>query len=544
MSQKEVIIIPVKIGNALLNSELRQLKVASYSRVSTDFEEQLSSFHAQKTHYTDLILKNPKWKLVGTYADEGISGANADNRPDFQRMYRHCKRGKIDLIITKSISRFARNTLDTIKYVRKLKSMGVGVIFEKENINTLEETSEFLLTLLSSLAQEELFSLSNNIRKGFEMKRLRGEFTLQYRTLYAIEKGSDGNPTINRKQAEIIRKIYRKYLMGYSMQKIADELNDDKVPTSLEHSIWAGATIGSILENEVYCGDVLLGKTYTESPITKKIKKNNGERPQVYIKNNHEAIIPRDIFERVQVERARRNRISHKADKTKKGKHSSYALTDILVCGECMTPYARKPWSRRDGTRLYVWRCRSRLEHGRTYCHDSPTLDEESLHRTIVNALKTTTNSKSNLVPLLSKHIEKAMWQMNGNDEVDIVEIERQLDTLKSQTMELVATSIAQNSILENEEKLSQMNAQITELHRKVVLYRQNNNVKDEISEKVREYNEFLQLDTTPTDEYNDALVRQLISTIKVNNENLEIRFKNGAIFTQPMQLKIRKLRG
>ena len=182
--ERELIVIPATKDMYIFGNRSRQLRVASYSRVSTDFEEQLTSFHAQKSYYTDLIMRTPEWKLAGTYADEGISGASAEKRPDFMKMMRHCKKGKIDLIITKSISRFARNTLDSIKYVRKLKAIGVGVLFEKENINTLEENSEVVLTILSSLAQEELNSLSLNIKMGKRMAMQEGRVKFNYTNIY------------------------------------------------------------------------------------------------------------------------------------------------------------------------------------------------------------------------------------------------------------------------------------------------------------------------------------------------------------------------
>ena len=228
---REVTVIPADERHSLKGYQTRQLRVASYSRVSTDFEEQLASFHTQKSYYTDLIMRTPEWTLAGTYADEGISGAAAEKRPDFMKMYRHCKRGKIDLIITKSISRFARNTLDSIGYVRKLKAMSVGVLFEKENINTLEENSEVVLTILASLAQEELNSLSQNVKMGKRMAMQEGKVFFQYDRLYAYQKGADGQPEIIPEQAEIVKRISISYLVGQSVTNILQELNDEGIPS-------------------------------------------------------------------------------------------------------------------------------------------------------------------------------------------------------------------------------------------------------------------------------------------------------------------------
>ena len=256
--ERELIVIPATKDMYIFGNRNRQLRVASYSRVSTDFEEQLTSFHAQKSYYTDLIMRTPEWKLAGTYADEGISGASAEKRPDFMKMMRHCKKGKIDLIITKSISRFARNTLDSIKYVRKLKAMGVGVLFEKENINTLEENSEVVLTILSSLAQEELNSLSLNIKMGKRMAMQEGRVKFNYTNIYAYRKGADGEPEIIPEEAEIIQLIYQLYLKGMSAVAIIKELEKRKINSHAKGGKWKDSTIYSILENERYCGDVLL----------------------------------------------------------------------------------------------------------------------------------------------------------------------------------------------------------------------------------------------------------------------------------------------
>ncbi len=542
--QKEIIIIPAKEGDALQGGTHRQLRVASYSRVSTNFEEQLTSFHGQKAYYTDLIMKNPRWTLAGTYADEGISGASAEKRPDFQRMFRHCKKGKIDLIITKSISRFARNTLDSVGYVRKLKAMGIGVIFEKENINTLEENSEVIFTILSSLAQEELNSLSQNVRKGHDMKKQRGEVSFQYSRLYGYQKGADNNPEIIPDQGEVVRRIYRLYLMGESHKKIADKLNEEQVPTCTKDGLWRSGSVSYILQNEVYCGDVLLGKTFVEDPVSKKVSKNHGQRPQVYIKNNHEGIISREVFEQAREERARRSS-KQKVDQTcttELSKYSSaYALTDILVCGECGTSYRRTTWRRRNGEKQVVWRCVSRLNYGREYCKHSVTVDEESLHQTIVTAIQATTGEKNNLIPLLNTHLEQALWQTVGGT-VDIGALETQMAKLQEATMSLVMESVAQNTMAENEGRLQEMNSQLATLHTQVEQYKAQQRTSTTISQKLHSFTEFLEVDTSAITTYDDTLVRQLIHTIQVHPDSLLVHFKSGTQWSQPLQAKIKPL--
>ena len=241
-----------------------------------------------------------------TQSDEGISGVTAEKRPDFMKLLRHCKQGKIDLIITKSISRFSRNIVVTINEVRKLKSMGVGVYFEKENLNTLEENSEFVMTILASIAQEESNSLSFNVKKGKQMGMLEGKVPWNYTQIYGFRKGDDGNPEIIPEHAEVIKEIYKNYLKGESEKIIADRLNENKIPTCRKDSKWLPSTIQRILQNERFCGDVILQKTYIENHITKKVKINNGELPKIHIKNNHPAIVTREMFDRVTLERSRR----------------------------------------------------------------------------------------------------------------------------------------------------------------------------------------------------------------------------------------------
>jgi DNA invertase Pin-like site-specific DNA recombinase len=318
--EREVIVIPATIHRGSSKKLDRQLNVAGYCRVSTEQDEQLMSFETQKKFYSLLIARTPEWSLAGIYADSGISGATAEKRPDFMKMIRHCKAGKIDLIITKSISRFARNTLDSIGYVRKLKAMGIGVLFEKENINSLDCTSEVILTILSSLAQEELNSLSSNVKMGKRMAMKEGKDSFPYSTIYAFKKGDDGKPEIIPEEAEVVRRIYRRYLAGDSIIAIRDALVSDGVPSPRKKEVWTTATVRNILENERFCGDVILQKTYVTDPISKKVKKNNGELPKVFIKNNHPAIIERSEFERVQLEHARRSSKRKVSDKAQIGR--------------------------------------------------------------------------------------------------------------------------------------------------------------------------------------------------------------------------------
>ena len=252
------------------------LRVAAYCRVSTDSEDQLESYKAQVSHYTDKISKNPQWRFVEIYADEGITGTLAKKRPNFMRMIRDCKKGKIDLILTKSVARFARNTVDSLNYVRQLKTIGVGVFFEEQNLDSLKTDSEMFIGLHSVLAQAESENISANVRWGIQQRMKSGTFAFRYNIL-GYKKGEDGNPEIVPEEAEHIRTIYTMYLNGNSFDQIKNYLETNGVKTKQGKAVWSKTQIKNMLTNERYSGDMLLQKTYTENCITKKVKKNRGD---------------------------------------------------------------------------------------------------------------------------------------------------------------------------------------------------------------------------------------------------------------------------
>ena len=328
MSQKVVIEIPANPILGDLRKRKHELRVAAYCRVSTAEEEQQNSFEVQVNYYTEKIAQHDGWQLAGIFADDGISGVRTKKREQFNEMIELCRRKKIDLILTKSISRFARNTLDCIKHVRILKSWGIPVIFEKENIDTSNMNSEMLLTCLSSFAQAESESISGNVTKGIRMGYKQGRFAFRY-TGFAFQKGLDGEPEIILKDAQTIRMIAQEFLNGDSLKIIKEKLEKAGILSPAGEPKWTTQTILRILQNEKYAGDVLLQKTYTEDFLEGKVKKNNGELPQYYIKDNHPAIIPREMFFEIQEELARRR--SKKPANTKKAKTNRGKFTSKLV---------------------------------------------------------------------------------------------------------------------------------------------------------------------------------------------------------------------
>ena len=390
MSNMRIIEIPASMReNAGRKNTVRKLRVAAYCRVSTEEEEQQGSFEIQKLYYTEKINSTPEWEVAGIYADDGISGVHTKKRDGFNQMIQDCKKRKIDLILTKSISRFARNTLDSIQYVRMLKQMGIAVVFEKENINTATMNSEMILTVLSAFAQAESESISQNVARGKRMGYKHGKFAFPYGRIIGYRKGADGKPEIIPEQAEVIRLIFNSYLQGDSLQSIKTKLETAGALTARGNTEWSAQSIQRILQNEKYCGDVLLQKTFTEDVLTGVHKKNTGQLPQYYIENYHEGIVSKQIFREVQAEIARRNsKSAANQRKRRRGRYNSkYALTERLVCGDCGSPYKRVTWNIH-GRKQIVWRCVNRIEYGTKFCGSSPSIPEEKLHRAILKAVQ------------------------------------------------------------------------------------------------------------------------------------------------------------
>lgn len=330
-----------------------RLRVAAYCRVSTDSDEQESSYDAQRSHYTAYIAEHPNWTLAGIFADKGISGTQARRRPEFLHMIADCEHGLIDLVITKSISRFARNTLDCLNYIRRLKELGIPVVFEKESINTMEASGEVLITILASLAQQESASISQNVKMGIRYVMQEGRGRVNYTQFLGYTRGpTKGSLIIVPQEADVVRRIFRAYLEGYSPALIASQLQLDGIPTPTGKTQWHASTIASILRNEKYCGDLLLQKYFTQDYLTHKIVRNSGQLPQYFVEDHHEPIVPKEVFRRVQDERLRRSRLRDDPSKLRFG--SREALRGRLVCGLCGRSLKR--CASADGT-VVEWRC-------------------------------------------------------------------------------------------------------------------------------------------------------------------------------------------
>lgn len=522
-----IVVIPAKSRDEI--KRMTKLKVAAYCRVSTDQEEQESSYEAQIGYYTEKIKNNAEWTLAGIFADEGITRTQAKKRPEFLKMIRLCRQRKIDLILTKSLSRFARNTVDSLNYIRELRALGIAVIFEKENINTLEADTEMMLTIMSCFAQAESESISKNVSWGIRQSFKIGNVPIQYARLLGYQKGADGLPEIVPEEAEVVKEIYRLYLDGMSLNMIVDRLNEKGLTTKGSNSPYRKEVVQRILTNEKYTGDALLQKTYVTDCITKKSRKNNGELPMYLVKNHHEPIISRADFNRVQEEMARRSAkrvIADKLTKGEQGKYSAkYALSELLVCGECGAHYRRVTWTAK-GFKEIKWRCISRIQYGKKKCHNSPAIDEQALHKAIVGVINEFCEVKDDVAAVLRESITKVLDpNQNGN----VQAAQQRIDELAHSIDELIklatvpeSSESAMSDIARFSEEMKSLREFIENEKARQATTKQSSTELDAILDRL-EHEDF------KLTEYDDIITRQLIECITVEDKNtITVRFKGG----------------
>ena len=529
MPNPNVIVIPAKPQFNIPETK-RQLRVAAYCRVSTDDEEQLTSYEAQRTHYTDKIMQNPDWTMAGIFADEGITGTSARKRPEFLRMIRQCRQKKIDLILTKSISRFARNTVDCLTYVRLLKEHGIAVIFEEQNINTLESDSEMLITLLGAFAQSESENISANVRWGIRQAMREGRAYINYKHLYAYEKGSDGKPQIIPDQAEVVRDIYQRYLAGASLRQIKNWLESKMIPNVVGKTGWTITAIRGILTNEKYRGDVLLQKTFISDCISRKSIKNTGQLPMYLIENHHEGIIDRMTFDAVQAELARRKaeRSPTKAAPTGLASYASkYALTERLICGECGTRYRRCTWKRGNQTRI-VWRCVSRLDYGTKYCHHSPTLEEEPLQQAILAALNRAMSQRDSLIRQITGAMEQEIAPIPG-EVLSLGDIEKRLEAINQEVGHLVAQAASTGDPMACQSQLKALLDETTALKERRTYIQERRGKNAAALLKIE--SAVATMEQAPTEiTWDESIIRQLVDTVKVVSKDKIIVCLRGGV--------------
>ena len=506
-----VMVIPARrqVRNTARQQEDKpKLRVAAYCRVSTDSDEQATSSEAQVEHYTEFIQKNPEWEFAGIYADDGISGTNTKNRDEFNRMIEDCEAGTIDMIITKSISRFARNTLDCLKYIRQLKDKNIPVFFEKEAINTMDAKGEVLITIMTSLAQQESQSLSQNVKLGLQFRYQNGQVQVNHNHFLGYTKDEEGNLVIDPEQAEVVKRIYREYLEGYSMDKIAKGLEADGILTGAGKTKWWTSTINKILRNEKYIGDALLQKTYTTDFLNKTRVKNNGIVPQYYVEGNHEAIIPKDIFLRVQEELVRRRVVKTSANGKKRSYSCNHCFAQIVICGECGEMFRRIHWNNR-GCKSIVWRCLSRLE-----CH-ARTVNETVLENVVIQAINTLLGDKSTYQAQLQQNIAKVIReaQKSTADDIDEQLMELQKELLKKAN---------------NKEAYDEIADQIFKLREQREKCTVDTAARDAQIARINDLQDFIKQQRTDLAEFDETLVKRWLKQITVWENHFTVELKSG----------------
>ena len=521
-----VTVIPATIDPRTRLPELttRKRRVAGYGRVSTDKDEQFTSYEAQIKYYTDYIKRNPEWEFVKVYADEGITGTSTKHREGFNAMIADALAGEIDLIVTKSVSRFARNTVDSLSTIRMLKEHGTEVFFEKENIYTFDGKGELLLTIMSSLAQEESRSISENITWGHRRSFERGKVHMPYGRFLGYSKGEDGKPAINEEEAKVVELIYRLFLNGMTSNGICKQLMEMGVPSPGGKQKWSRSTVDSILTNEKYKGDARLQKSFTVDFLTKKKKANEGEVPMYYVEDSHPAIIESEIWDFVQVEMARRQGLG----KAYSGKST---LSTKLICEDCGGFYGQKVWHSTDRYRRSVWRCNHKFENG-PKCR-TPVLSTETIQSMFIRAYNQLMDNKEQVLEdcelgrkaltdfdQLDREIKQA------NDEVTIIE-----NMVKSLIDEKASSEMPSKEFLvrytELNDRFEKMETRLKEL-------------KDERTFRKKQDNAILlhmrMLKRSPLvlEKWDDALWTVMVEKAIVHRDgSITFHFYNGGVITE-----------
>ena len=535
----KVIVIPAKEESAQELEKKKNLRVAAYCRVSTNSEEQLNSYENQKAYYTEKIMTNPDWTMVDVFADEGKTGTSACKRKDFLRMIRQCRQGKIDMILAKSVSRFARNTVDTLNYTRELRSLGIPVIFEEQNINSIHPESEFLITIHGAFAQSESEDTSSRVRWGIQQSMRTGKANIQFKTLLGYKKGSDGEMVIVPEQAETVKLIYEMYLSGKTLRSIKESLEARGLQNAAGTTEWTTSNLRTILSDEKYCGDVLRQKTFIRDCISKQVVKNTGQRPKYLIQNHHDAIIPREQFDAVQFEMARRKAQTDRSRKsvpTGMGKYSGkYALSGLLFCGECGTAYRRVVWTQH-GEKRAVWRCTSRLDYGKKYCKDSPTLDEEPLQQAVLAAINASMSDHGILTAQLTDAMEQELAPIPG-ESMSLGDIDRAIAELGKQFDHLLLEASSSGDAEEYAERFRAISTAMEELKRRKANIQNIRQEQEQVTRRVQAAVSVLDGLSAELTQWDDNVVYQMLEKVTVlSREIIRVTLRNGVEIEQAVE--------
>ena len=525
--KEKVTIIPAKLTRNIPGKSANQkLRVAAYCRVSTDSEEQINSYKNQLAYYTEKIGGNPAWKMAGIYADEGITGTSMKRREDFKRMLRACREGRIDLILCKSVSRFGRNSVDVLRTIRALRERNIGVLFEKEAVDTRTMNSELILAFHSAFSQSESESIRENVRRGLHMAYAQGTVTIPSNT-YGLCEGAEGDIAIDPEQAQVIRSIYQWFLDGSSLQMIGKRLEGQGTPSPRGKKTWSIATIRSILSNVKYKGDVLLQKTYKPSLFSEHAIENNGDLPKYYIAGCLPQILEPDIFDRAQEEMAKRvsKRPMSENAKTPFGRYSGkYALSAVVVCGKCGALYRRITWHRRGKVKV-VWRCGAHQDKAAT-CPNSPTIEETALQAAVMEAISQQYIHREETLETTMQSIRSVLTPETAESEYAI---RTKINNLQKERKTLIAKALAENDDGKYDFQFARIKQELEQLQAQLegVQAAQKTRAVDEA--RMAEIAALLEKFKENGLSFDDLLVRKVVETVRVESASkLEITFKDG----------------
>lgn len=524
MAKRKVITIPATINKFTAKpvDSKKKRKVAGYARVSTDHEDQQTSYEAQVDYYTNYIKGRDDWEFAGLYSDEGISATNTKHRDGFNQMIADALAGKIDLIITKSVSRFARNTVDSLSTIRKLKEHNIECYFEKENIWTFDSKGELLLTIMSSLAQEESRSISENVTWGHRKRFADGKVSFAYSRVMGLDKGPDGQIIVNKEQAEVVKLLFRLFLNGMTPHAIAAELTRRGIKSPSGKDRWNQGTVRRMLSNEKYKGDALLQKEFTVDFLTKKHKKNEGEIPQYYVEGNHEAIISPQVFDLVQAELERRKR-------TEGTRYSGVTIfSNKIKCGDCGGWYGSKVWHSTDQYRKTIYRCNNKYKNEKC---QTPHVTEDEVKALFVKAYDELVSEKNEIIA----NAELICQTLCTTDSL-LEEKQRLEDEI------LVLVEMTQNLVAENARVAQDQEEYQKRYDGLIQRYEAAKKEYDELSERIeqkevqgermRQFIKTLQKQEGIITEFDETLWGSMVDYVTVGKENRSVTFKDGTEIT------------
>ena len=522
MAEKKVTTIPATISKSMESYSVKPKKrrVAGYARVSTDHDDQLSSYQAQVDYYTNYINKVEDWEFVGIYTDEGISATNTNRREGFKAMIADAKAGKIDLIVTKSVSRFARNTVDSLTAVRELRSIGVEIFFEKENIWTLDSKGELLITIMSSLAQEESRSISENVTWGHRKRFADGKVMIPFSNVLGFERGKDGELVVNKEEAEIVRMIFRMFLEGMTPHAIAKELTKRGIKSPMGKDTWWEGTVRRMLSNEKYKGDALLQKVFTVDFLQKKLKKNEGEVQQYYVQNDHEAIISPEVFDMVQNELERRSR-------DREAKYSGVSIySNRIKCGCCGGWYGAKVWHSNNAKyRKIVYRCNNKYVSEKC---DTPNITEKDIQSIFMQAINIILSKKSEIIDNLL-YITQVIYCNNELKEKEKAmknDIESILNEINAFVMDNAKT-VSDQEIYQGQYRI--LVCKYDSLMGKYDRLKSEINARNIRLERIRMFIRELKKHKESISEFDSALWSSLLEHIIINKNEATVVFRDGS---------------